>query len=129
MEQVQILASILTIHRAAILSNTTSTSVFNLDLKAGYFFIENFTAGLRLGYQHTSTGGSGSGLTRIGVFGRYYFDGKIFAGAGITSVSPSTGNSSVEVPLEVGYAAFVTRNIAIEPALNFTKYDGGSLLV
>jgi hypothetical protein len=28
------------------------------------------------------------------------------------------------VPIEVGYAAFINTNIAIEPPLNFTRSDG-----
>ncbi|CAN5310333.1 hypothetical protein BH09BAC3_BH09BAC3_10880 [soil metagenome] len=108
-------------------SNSTSTTVFNLDVKGGYFFIDNLAGGIKLGFNRVSTGGTSYGTTTVGVFGRYYVQGKFFLGAGINSVSPSSGSSSIEVPLEAGYAAFINKNIAVEPALNFTKYDGGSV--
>ena len=105
----------------------SSTSVFNIDLKGGYFFIDNLAGGIKLGYTNISSGGSSNATTTIGAFGRYYIQGKFFLGAGISNVSPSSGDSSIEVPLEAGYAAFINKNIAVEPALNFTKYDGGSV--
>jgi hypothetical protein len=95
------------------INNSTST-VFNLDLKAGYFVMDNLAVGGRLDYN------SGTSNASIGIFGRYYYEGKIFGGLGFTQVFPSSGSSYTQVPLEVGYAAFVTKNIAIEPSLNVT---------
>jgi hypothetical protein len=106
--------------------NGDNTTSVNLNLKAGYFVIENLTVGLNFGYDHSSTGDNSSSSTKFGIFGRYYFMGKVFAGLGVNSVSNSPGDSSAEIPIEVGYAAFITKNIAIEPSLNFVKGDGGN---
>ena len=101
----------------------SSNSVFNIGLKGGYFFMDNLAGGLLFDLVSSS----GSSVTGIGVFGRYYVNGKIFLGAGFKSTS-SSGASSTSIPLEVGYAIFLNNTIAIEPAFNYTSFDGGSIL-
>ena len=100
-----------------------NTTAVNLNLKGGYFVIENLAVGLNLGYNHYSTGNAKSSNSTFGIFGRYYFMGKIFAGLGVNAVSSDPGDSSAEIPIEVGYAAFIGKNIAVEPSLNFVKGD------
>ncbi len=66
---------------------------------------------------------------QFGLFGRYYYNGKIFGGIGFNSVkvkfedTSGVSESTVSViPIEVGYAAFLNDAIAIEPALNYSIY-------
>ncbi|MBL7866116.1 MAG: hypothetical protein JNK10_14650 [Cyclobacteriaceae bacterium] len=56
----------------------------------------------------------------MGIFLRGYSK-KVFFGIGYNSISMSGSSTSWgSIPLEVGYAAFITRNIAFEPAINYT---------
>jgi hypothetical protein len=106
-----------------------SQSTFSLDVSAGYFFVDNFTAGLNL----SLTTSDGYSATGIGVFGRYYINGKIFLGAGYNAMSQKIESTPEDIksnygviPLEAGYAAFLTPNIAVEPSLNFGIMTGDS---
>ncbi len=101
----------------------SSTSVFNINLKGGYFLMDNLAGGVLFDLYSTS----GSSLTGIGVFARYYIQGKFFLGAGFQSQS-SSGASTTTIPLEGGYAFFLGKSVAVEPALKYTIYDGGSNL-
>jgi hypothetical protein len=103
----------------------SSTGTTNLDLKAGYFLAENFTLGLNFGY----VGSTGSSATTIGAFGRYYPGGKFFVGAGYNSVAYGSGGTTTskgQLSLEGGYAAFINKFLAVEPALNYASGDGYS---
>ncbi|NOT73615.1 MAG: hypothetical protein HOP08_01715 [Cyclobacteriaceae bacterium] len=111
----------------SIPSTGSGSTDYNLNLKGGYFLAENFVLGLNLGVSGYSTDASSGSSTLVGVFGRYYFNGKIFLGAGVNS-SSSGGSSSTSIPLEVGYAAFINKFIAVEPAIRFVKYDNGSTI-
>ena len=104
---------------------------FNLDVMGGYFVIENLAVGLNLGFDNTTFGDSKSTVTGFGLFGRYYVNGKIFIGAGFNSNKQKDDDGLSEsefsfttIPLEVGYAAFITDNIAIEPSLNYILESG-----
>lgn len=103
----------------------SSTSITQVNLKAGYFLAQNFVLGLNVNYQSVDT----YSVTQVGAFARFYPGGKFFLGLGYNSLSSSGGSSSTgQTVLEAGYAAFVTRNIAVEPALNYTSVSGGSIL-
>lgn len=93
--------------------NGDSYTVFDLDVKGGYFIIDNLTLGLNLGYYKLDD----YSLTTFGVFGRYYFMGKIFVGTGFNIVTPEGGDGQTTIPFEAGYAAFLNDFIAVEPAL------------
>jgi hypothetical protein len=99
-------------------------SEFDITVKGGYFVIENLVAGLNLGYGKSDD----VSVSLFGVFARYYVNGKIFVGAGFDSQTLDTGGSSSikitvsQIPIEVGYAAFINDVIAVEPALNYTAY-------
>lgn len=107
-------------------------SQFNIDVKGGYFVIENLAVGLNLGYSSVDLGDFGKETdTGFGVFTRYYFNGKIFGGVGFNSVTAKfesdlgDSESTISViPIEVGYAAFIGKVVAIEPALNYSIYGG-----
>lgn len=104
-------------------------SMFNISLKGGYFIMDNLVLGLNLGLVDIEDASE----TTFGVFGRYYFNGKIFGGLGYGSTKVDNGSSDFtvsQIPLEVGYAAFIGKAIAVEPSLNYTMYgsdgDGAS---
>ena len=100
--------------------SSSGFTVMNLDLKGGYFIINNLAVGLNVGYVKIDEYSEMS----FGGFARYYIAGKFFAGAGFTSISPEEGDSTTEIPVEIGYAAFITDNIAIEPGLSYVIGDG-----
>jgi hypothetical protein len=100
-----------------------SYSSFDLDGKAGYFFIDNLAAGVGLNFnkqdEYSSLG--------FGVFGRYYINGAIITGLGIGATKVDYGSvdgSYTTIALEGGYAAFITKNIAVEPTLNLNLLSG-----
>lgn len=94
-------------------------NAFVLDLNGGYFVIDNLAVGLSFGYSNYSSGDFSGSTTSVGLFGRYYVQGKIFAGLGFSSIHVEDADALTSIPLEVGYAAFLTDNIAIEPSLNY----------
>jgi hypothetical protein len=91
-------------------------SLFDLSLKGGYFVIDNVVAGANIGYHKIDT----YSYTSFGLFGRYYYQGKFFGGAGFNIIKPEDSDSQFSVPFEVGYAAFINEAIAVEPSLNFS---------
>jgi outer membrane protein len=101
-------------------------SEFNINVKGGYFVIENLAVGLNLGYTKIDEASE----TTLGLFGRYYVNGKIFVGAGFNSTSVDFGIDGVDkatystIPLEVGYAAFLNNVVAIEPSVGYQIYGG-----
>jgi hypothetical protein len=96
-------------------------STIDLNVKGGYFIIDNLALGLNIGYNKFSE--ADDATTIFGLFGRYYINGKIFVGAGFNSAKQ--GDLSItQIPLELGYAAFITDNIAIEPAINYSMISG-----
>jgi hypothetical protein len=106
-------------------------SVFSIDGKAGYFFANNFAGGVNISFASTD----GASSTGIGAFARYYIGGKFFLGAGFSAMSDKfeidlgNGNETIktkynQIPLEAGFAAFITDNIAVEPSLNYAIISG-----
>lgn len=106
-------------------------SQFNLDVRGGYFVIDNLAFGLNLSFANRDFGDFGKETdTGFGVFGRYYFNGKIFGGVGFNSLNAKFEDSNGDevestvsvIPIEVGYAAFLNDAVAIEPSLNYSIY-------
>lgn len=103
---------------------------FSLNAQGGYFVIDNLAAGLNLGFSTSSQGDFSNTTLSIGPFARYYFD-NVFFGAnfsitntnGDNGISDFSSNGSL-LGLELGYAAFLNNNIAIEPALTYFNTGG-----
>lgn len=94
---------------------------FDLWTKGAFFIVNNLALGLNVGVDKPV--GTSDKTIVIGPFFRYYIKGKVFAGAGITS--QKFGNvSGSDLPIELGYAAFLNDIVAIEPALKFDKFGG-----
>ncbi|MDQ6813692.1 MAG: hypothetical protein M3040_08150 [Bacteroidota bacterium] len=92
--------------------NTTFTATPNI----GYFFMNNVAGGAEF---NLITGG---GYTNwgIGPYLRAYFGGtptgKLFAQAGIAFAGSTGSSSSTGFSGRVGYASFLTKNVALEVA-------------
>jgi hypothetical protein len=97
-----------------------NVNVFLLDVSGGYFVIDNLALGLSFGYSKYSYEDFDGSSTSFGLFGRYYVNGKVFLGLGFASAKVEDSDAVNSIPLEVGYAAFVTDNIAIEPSLSYS---------
>jgi len=109
----------------------TSSTSFNIDVKGGYFIINNLVAGLNLGLDRTDAGTTTVTQTNFGLFARYYIMGKIFVGGGFDAVNRNTDFgatttkfSYIQGNVHAGYALFLTPNIAVEPALNINIQAG-----
>ena len=109
----------------------TSYTNLNLDVKGGYFVIENLAVGLDLGVSRLDQTNFTSTDANFGVFGKYYIIGKIPVGLGFgvvnskTDSGPTTTKSnSSRINLNAGYAIFLGQSIALEPAVNI-NIDGG----
>lgn len=96
-------------------------SQFDVGVKGGYFIIDNLALGLNLSLSKNSE--LDDALLGVGPFARYYFNGKIFGGAGINIVKFGEF-SATEIPLEVGYAIFLNDAVAIEPKVNYSVFGG-----
>lgn len=92
---------------------------FNINLMGGYFFIENLMGGAGLGYNSITQGDFDSSTFNWSLFGRYYINGEFFLGAGYESIKPDGSDATNSVNLTGGYAAFITDDITVEPALNY----------
>ncbi len=116
------------------LSTDTSpdkTTNISLEVSPGYFIMENFAAGLGIGYNRQNQGDFSGTATVIGPWARYYVDGAFFFGASYSSVSSKSEYSSGEnkstgsaLGLEVGYAYFLNKKVALEPAINYSSFGG-----
>src|SRR6267142_2478622 len=107
---------------------SSALSVFTINSKAGYFVSNNFAVGLNLGLINLRQSGNSERTSIIGAFARYYLPKNIFFGSGINSVSTSASggypsSSSTTIPFELGIAAFITKNIAIEPSFSYIVGD------
>ena len=101
----------------------SSQTLISLNAKIGYFVAENLVLGPNFTYVEFGS----INQTTIGAFGRYYITGKYFLGVGYLSQFSGGSSSNIGyVPIEAGYAAFLTRNIAIEPAVTYTLGTGNA---
>ena len=101
-----------------------NASSFNLNVLGGYFFADNFTAGLNLGFASSSQGDFSSNSFAIGPFARYYVNGAFFLGASFSAINGTQDTGTVELDfsasvlgLEGGYPIWIVDNVSIEPAI------------
>lgn len=119
----------------------STLSIFNISSRAGYFAAENLAVGGHLGIASFSQSSTVTTVT-AGAFVRYYAGGNFLLGGGISYLNTSASasgfsisTSGVAFPFEAGYAAFVGRNFAIEPAITYVvsnkdtglEYNGQSV--
>ena len=109
-----------------------AVSNFDLDVRAGYFVIDNLAIGLDLGFSSTSVGDQSSSGFEAGPYVRYFLPMKIFAEVGYqfgsqkttVDLGPPIGEVDVEygtgaLNIGVGYAAFLNDNVSIEPIVQY----------
>lgn len=103
-----------------------ATSNFGLDVQGGYFFMDNFAAGLMIGFNSSKTGDVSSSEFGVGPFVRYYAPFKLFGQLSYKfgSSKDDDGTSDFKVKtgdfgIGVGYAAFLNDHVAIEPMLGY----------
>jgi len=80
-------------------------------------------------YGTRSTSGTTSIETSSFAWGggfRYYIGGKIFLGAGYLSEKAKDSDAVDNFNLQVGYAAYLTKNLAIEPSVSYLKGIGNN---
>jgi|688.fasta_scaffold964359_2 hypothetical protein len=101
---------------------SSSQTLFNVNTRLGYFIAENLAIGFNFNYINFGS----IDQTSIGAFGRYYVSGKYFLGANFLGSKSVNSTTSGSVNFEGGYAAFLTDNIAIEPAIVYSTGVGDS---
>ncbi|MCR9250387.1 MAG: hypothetical protein NXI20_08175 [bacterium] len=99
---------------------------FNINVGGGYFLIDNFMVGLNAGYSSISQGDNDASSTLIGVFSRYYINGAPFIGVGFDNIKPDEADSYGQFIIQGGYAAFLTDNVSVEPAIQYLVETGAS---
>ncbi|MCA1761475.1 MAG: hypothetical protein ABR574_02960 [Cryomorphaceae bacterium] len=97
---------------------------FLINIRGGYFVIDNLAAGLSVGVDNVTQGGEGLTTLNFGPFVRYYIAGKFFGGIGVDFVQsdPRIGESvnGGFISFEAGYPIFIGgEKVAIEPTLNY----------
>ena len=101
---------------------------FNLGFQGGYFVAENLALGALINFQKQTLGDQDASTTTLGLFGRYYINGAFFLGAGYASANSKSngfsGDAVGSIPLEAGYAAFITDAVSIEPSLVYAIGTG-----
>lgn len=106
-----------------------SSSRFEMDLKFGYFIMDNLALGTSFGFNRY---GTHYNSWNISPFVRYYVKNiYLQAGYGYYKTNLDPGNSNIEYTSsafrsELGYALFLNDNVAIEPAFFFNQgfYEG-----
>ncbi|MGC4022470.1 MAG: hypothetical protein QM734_11260 [Cyclobacteriaceae bacterium] len=93
----------------------SSTAIFNLNLKVGYFVANNFAMGTNISYLNDNESGGTSQNNSIGIFARYYFAKTIFLGGGL-----STSTTKVTVP-GLAVKAFLPTSILLNLALQVSS--------
>ena len=112
--------------------NTTS---FDLDVRTGYFLMDNLVLGLNIGYEKEKQGDDETTTTLVGPFVRYYIIGTFFIGtsyslASIEEVYARAGEKTDFrfLAFEAGYPIWIVEKIAIEPSLNYGVASGKDIL-
>lgn len=109
---------------------------FVLDTRAGYFVIDNLSAGLLVSFVNSSQGDNKQTFTTFGPWARYYVGGQFFLGAayGFSNSKFESGGSSFEgdsntLSFEAGYPIFLGESAALEPTLNYStdSSDGNTI--
>ena len=105
------------------------TSQFGLDVVGGYFFMDGLAGGLILDYSSSSAGDASSSSMTIGPIVRYYIGESGMWGQlsyGIGSSSEDDGTNSYDGPsisalgFGVGYAVWLSDNVAFNPSLGYS---------
>ena len=102
-----------------------AVSQLALDVRAGYFVIDNLAVGLDLGYGSESAGGVSATNLGVGPYLRYFLmENKLFGELGYKIGSASYDGdklgSTGALGIGAGYAAWLNDNITIEPMVKYS---------
>ncbi|MGE4567601.1 MAG: outer membrane beta-barrel protein [Bacteroidales bacterium] len=112
---------------------------FGLGFGGGYAVMDNLLINGQLSFQHLNLKPMDAKFTllAIGAGARYYFPGNFFGGVGLmmTDVKVKsdgddvdTGTNFVELRADLGYAYYLTPNMALEPFISYgSKIAGGDI--
>ena len=110
-------------------SKGASAEAANIAIKTGFFVAKNFALGASLAFSYTgfSAPTQQTTFTRstvYGVFGRYYVSSFIIGVGYGTAIISNYGNNggsgkSEQIPIEIGFAGFITDNITLEPIFTY----------
>ena len=100
---------------------------FGLDASVGYFAADCLMLRATVGYDHTHEIDD----FNIGLGARYYFDQcGVYVGGGLEYAHFTKNNNDLLIPIEVGYAFFITKYITLQPAVYYkmstNDFGGGS---
>ena len=117
-----------------------SSNNLSLAVEGGYFFMDNLAVDVdaNLTFSKSSSNAvPASTLFGVGLGARYYLPVNVFVGAGVDIFNVKYFNNTefgTGVKAKVGYAAFLSDNIALEPSISYrlgltdenkgTKIDG-----
>ena len=120
------------------LNTAKNSTTISLSPNAGYFLLDNFLLGGKLGYEFSELGDTKISAFDIGPFTRYYFQGtKVkpfgqfdldFQSAKLTTDLGSSTESAVGFFIGAGVALFLNENVALETVMGYknTKVENQS---
>ncbi len=122
---------------SASFSSSTGSTSLSIEPKAGYFFSNNWAAGLGLNFTSQSSDGFSTTAIIGAPFIRYYFlplgdNVKLFGNGliGIGNISGGGSSSFTTWQLSAGPAVFLNKHTALEFALAYggNKYSGSGAI-
>ncbi len=120
------------------LNTAKNSTTISLSPNAGYFLLDNFLLGAKLGYEFSELGTTKISAFDIGPFTRYYFKGNKarpfgefdldFQSAKLTTDLGSSTESAVGFFIGAGVALFLNENVALETIMGYknTKVENKS---
>lgn len=93
---------------------------FNINLGAGYFFLQNTMAGVDAGFE--KAGPFNDFYARP--FGRYYLARRVFGGIGVSGTQLTGSKPKFTPDIEAGFALFLDSFIAFEPTIHYPIVAG-----
>ena len=100
------------------------SSEFNvgLQMKGGYFVMDNLLALGTIGYNHIGGDDDTPDRFSIGAHGRYYIiQNGIYLDAGVTYKHGNHNYNGLMPAVEIGYAFFINRTVTVEPAIFYEQ--------
>ncbi len=101
-----------------------SNSTFILSPSLGYFFADNAALGVAVSYSSISQFDAFS----ISPFARYYLNFGLFGHGGLqfTRIKGAEKENDFDVVMGLGYAAFLSNTVALEPVFTVNFLDGST---
>jgi hypothetical protein len=111
------------------LNTGKNTTTLSLNPNAGYFLLDNFMLGARVGYEFSELGETKITAFDIGPFTRYYFHGTKarpfgefdldFQSAKLSTSLGSSTESAIGFFIGGGVALFISDNVALETIMGY----------